>query len=476
MWAYSLAVRDYQNLIDRGWRRSGAYCYKPIMDDICCPMYTIRCDPTEFKMTKSQKKILKRMIKFLKGELRKDQMDTADENDRGERCLEVQDHCKRVPPELKDLPIENEMCIDDELSNKLNSRSETDSKVPIDITVPTTSKPQNTKLDSPSDNKKKKNQNMLLNSDETLPKKAKLLRIERKKKKLLAQGKSEKEIDDIFKSKKRQSNPRTLESFFEEISNSSTMKLKLKVVEVATNKLNEHNSFEASVQLYQKYQMAIHGDDPLECSEKMFYNFLVYNTLKSRRSENGPPQGYGSFHEQYWLNDELIAVGVLDILPYCVSSVYFFYDPAYSHLSLGTFSSLYEIYLTRQLMRTSPDLRYYYMGFYIHSCPKMRYKAKMKPSKLLCPETYVWCDIEKCLPKLDKSQYSRLNEDMDAIDEDANVDIGQCLILHRRLARIYKNIKDSLFTRPGFIDEEELKEYAALIGKKCLRTMLMYRE
>ena len=54
----------------------------------------------------------------------------------------------------------------------------------------------------------------------------------------------------------------------------------------------------------------------------------------------GPPQGFGSFHQQYWLDDQLIAVGVLDVLPHCVSSVYLYYDPQYSFLSLGTYASL----------------------------------------------------------------------------------------------------------------------------------------
>ena len=44
MWAHKLTVQDYQNLIDRGWRRSGSYCYKPMMDQTCCPAYTIRCN------------------------------------------------------------------------------------------------------------------------------------------------------------------------------------------------------------------------------------------------------------------------------------------------------------------------------------------------------------------------------------------------------------------------------------------------
>lgn len=42
MWLYYLTVGDYQNLIDRGWRRSGNYGYKPIAHDACCPLYTIR--------------------------------------------------------------------------------------------------------------------------------------------------------------------------------------------------------------------------------------------------------------------------------------------------------------------------------------------------------------------------------------------------------------------------------------------------
>lgn len=95
------------------------------------------------------------------------------------------------------------------------------------------------------------------------------------------------------------------------------------------------------------------------------------------------------------------------------------------------FSSLREVYLTRQLNKVASDLKYYYMGFYIHTCPKMRYKAKMRPSKLLCPETYVWCDIESCLTKLDNAKYNRLNDDLDAIDEDSVIDIGEVYIFLR---------------------------------------------
>lgn len=111
-------------------------------------------------------------------------------------------------------------------------------------------------------------------------------------------------------------------------------------------------------------------------------------------NQSSPPHGFGSFHQQYWLDDKLIAVGVLDILPSCVSSVYFFYDPDYSFLSLGTYSSLRELEFTQKLSEVIPSLKYYYMGFYIHNCPKMRYKGNLSSSYLLCPETYSWVHLD----------------------------------------------------------------------------------
>ena len=43
---------------------------------------------------------------------------------------------------------------------------------------------------------------------------------------------------------------------------------------------------------------------------------------------------------KYYLNNKLIAVGVVDILPEVLSSVYFFYDPDYKKYSIGNFGSL----------------------------------------------------------------------------------------------------------------------------------------
>lgn len=118
-----------------------------------------------------------------------------------------------------------------------------------------------------------------------------------------------------------------------------------------------------------------------------------------------------------------------------------------------------------------PELKYYYMGFYIHSCPKMRYKANLSPSYLLCPETYEWFPIEKCIPKLDVSPYSRLNEDIDALDINAcdRSDIDTILILiEYRKCVPYKYIKGKLN-----LNEEDLKLFANLVGKKCVSELII---
>ncbi len=62
--------------------------------------------------------------------------------------------------------------------------------------------------------------------------------------------------------------------------------------------------------------------------------------LQEEFREGGSQHGFGSFHQQYWLDGRLICVGVLDILPTCVSSVYLYYDPDFFFLSPGTYSAL----------------------------------------------------------------------------------------------------------------------------------------
>lgn len=87
--------------------------------------------------------------------------------------------------------------------------------------------------------------------------------------------------------------------------------------------------------LYKKYQMAVHGDSESKASKSGFTRFLCESPLVASSSQQ--PK-LGSFHHIYRLDGNLIAIGVLDILPHAVSSVYLIWDPDWSGLSLGKVS------------------------------------------------------------------------------------------------------------------------------------------
>lgn len=66
------------------------------------------------------------------------------------------------------------------------------------------------------------------------------------------------------------------------------------------------------------------------------------------------------------------------------------------------------------------------LGFYIHSCPKMRYKGDYAPSYLADPEDYTWFPVEECRPLLDKFRYVSFAHPEHNIQEPATRE-GSCL-------------------------------------------------
>jgi len=162
--------------------------------------------------------------------------------------------------------------------------------------------------------------------------------------------------------------------------------------------------------LYCQYQEQIHKD--VDKQPSGFERFLVNNpfvpeVIKYAREPPGHlPSHYGAYHQLYRVDGELVAMGVIDILPYCVSSVYFIYSPSWAWASLGKLSALREIALVKEMRAYgASSMQYQYMGFYIHTCPKMKYKGDYQPSYLLDPETYTWHPILECVPELDKHAY-----------------------------------------------------------------------
>lgn len=163
-------------------------------------------------------------------------------------------------------------------------------------------------------------------------------------------------------------------------------------------KLEPAEFTEEKFALYKRYQIEVHNDEPEKVTKKSFDNFLCSNPFPSDTSV--------AKHACWFLDEKLIAISVIDILPLGISSVYLVWDPDYSRHGLGRLSALREIGWVKDWNRSKFDHRFdwYYLGYYIHSCPKMKYKGEYSPSFLLDPLTFGWKSLEDCVSIIDKSQ------------------------------------------------------------------------
>ncbi|PTB36751.1 hypothetical protein M441DRAFT_150291 [Trichoderma asperellum CBS 433.97] len=158
--------------------------------------------------------------------------------------------------------------------------------------------------------------------------------------------------------------------------------------------LEEDNFTEEKYLVYENYQRVVHGDEPYERSPESFRRFLCGSPLQRRTmvGPDGRKRRLGSYHQCYRLDGVLVAIGVLDLLPQCVSSVYFLYHESVHKFAPGKLGALYEIALAIE-----DGYRWWYPGFYIHSCPKMRYKIDYGPQYILDPDTLEWRFLDKSI-------------------------------------------------------------------------------
>ncbi|MBE0496692.1 MAG: arginyltransferase [Campylobacterales bacterium] len=90
--------------------------------------------------------------------------------------------------------------------------------------------------------------------------------------------------------------------------------------------------------------------------------------------------GHGAFGQEilYFVDQQLVGVDLVDMLEDGLSSIYFFYDPDFAHLSLGKYSLYQQIFLAQK-----HHLRWVYLGYYVKECPSLRYKSEYKPHQIL---------------------------------------------------------------------------------------------
>lgn len=215
-------------------------------------------------------------------------------------------------------------------------------------------------------------------------------------------------------------------------------------------------------ELFKKYQILVHNDKPEEITPKSFDRFLCLSPFPDSEIEgtddewdylnlwhevehpNPDRKRIGPTHDCYYYDDKLIAISVLDFLPSGVSSIYFIWDPDFHHLSLGTLLGLREILLCSRL-----GLGYYYLGYYIDDCPKMRYKAKFGGELLdVCHDTFV--PLSEVKPFLQDGRFFVLKDpDMPAGEEFKTYNTGNG---KRWPHPIYKNASQTIYQNPAIYD------------------------
>jgi arginine-tRNA-protein transferase len=144
---------------------------------------------------------------------------------------------------------------------------------------------------------------------------------------------------------------------------------------------------EEKYDIFENYQRIVHREPSSKISRLGFKRFLCNSPL-SRGSMAGPDGKHrqlGSFHQCYRIDGKLVAIGVLDLLPDCVSAVYFLYHESIHWLNPGKLGAMREIALAREA-----GYRWWYPGYYVHNCAKMRYKIEYKPQYVLDPEDLQW--------------------------------------------------------------------------------------
>ena len=135
--------------------------------------------------------------------------------------------------------------------------------------------------------------------------------------------------------------------------------------------------------LYNSYHVSKH--DKAIKSEYSYSEHVVYSPYRHQEGKGGIT--YGTFHQEYYLGDKLAAVGVIDVVPCGIVSVYMWYDNSkeVNRYSFGVYSAIKEIEYVCTLAKQNPDMKYYYLQGWNPNNKKLAYKADYTPVEFFCP-------------------------------------------------------------------------------------------
>lgn len=151
---------------------------------------------------------------------------------------------------------------------------------------------------------------------------------------------------------------------------SKNQKRLLKKNQQFLSEVRQPKATDEQFEIFERYVKSRHLDGGMSDMTLYDYAAMVDETtvptriIEYRRNDSGRP-------------GELVAVSLCDILDDGLSMVYSFFDPDYSHKSLGTYMILDHI----GLCRTS-HMPYLYLGYWVKNSPNMSYKSRFRPLEL----------------------------------------------------------------------------------------------
>ena len=468
--AYTIVVEKlhpsvYEELLRRGWRRSGVALYKPDNWLSCCPAITIRLTVNRFSASKGQRRILRQMESLLRPEAKDRNKSKAKGKKADPRLSKVGDHLEKsgIMDHLRQLfsdalagllsgvdvtsPVPSFKVLPPKLGPKGRKKEEPKSDSGSAFTLMSTicaatagrskgkldrgvlskqmmevltpklvpgsqlrPSPKTTKVASHDMEVDIDGQNKRYRVDDTVV--VTVCSIDQHEAsgqifvKLQIENLSVEQIDEKMLDGDPSAQRNRLAEWCKRNYPENSMEEK-GPYELAVTTIPAHESaLDPNVhRLYWKYQTKVHGDadpfldnkepkDSVESTDwasrapegwkekvtamladeykslpeqrrarlrqgfESFYDFLVDHPF-AQVQEDGP-EGckLGAYHQQYRLNGLLIAVGVVDILPEGLSSVYLYYDPSFADelVPLGKYSILREIQWTQDA-----KLPFYYL-------------------------------------------------------------------------------------------------------------------
>lgn len=133
--------------------------------------------------------------------------------------------------------------------------------------------------------------------------------------------------------------------------------------------INRPHVTQEHLMLYDKYHRYMNRKKKWNYTQITLDNY--YDTFVAGYEEFG-------YEFDYYFEDLLIGVALVDILPDAISSVYCYYDHDFKKYSIGTYSILKQIQFAK-----SYNIPYLYPGYWIKNHYAMGYKERFKPFEIL---------------------------------------------------------------------------------------------